>query len=471
MPAYEMGGLGHIYLKQSLDTLATQTFKDFEVILSDYSEDALIKNLCKKYQDKLDLKYFKNTDRPIGMSSNTNNAIRHASGKLLKILFQDDFLFDENALQITVDNFDLEKDTWLVTACEHTKDGQTFYRTHFPRYNNQVYLGKNTVGSPSILTIKNDRPFLFDIHLKWLVDCDYYRRLHDAFGPPKVVNEVTVAIRVGEHQITNTEANTALRQSEHDYMLKKYPKLTGILKLPTVTLVAVSGIDPTGAVKALELSMKGVEYHEVVLIAHNKPVNLDKRIVFKKCKPTELVSQDRKNTDDYSRFMAYSLCDYINSEFALIVHNDAYVLRPDKWLNSFLEYDYIGAPWPKNIHFTNEGVNVRIGNGGFSLRSRKMLNALNELKLPFTDNGTGYYHEDGIICVYYRKKLEEYGIAFAPVYLSAHFALEKDCEESDYQPFGFHNNPKAISTSAFVKDSLKQARKRAVVTLARLRNK
>lgn len=469
LPAYEMGGLGHIYLKESLDKLVKQTFKDFEVILSDYSKDKLIKNLCEKYKTKLNLKYFKNFDKPVGMSANTNNSIRHASGKLLKILFQDDFLFDKDALQTTIDNFDLEKDHWLVSACEHTKDGKTFYRTHFPKYNSQVYLGKNTIGSPSVLTIKNEHPFMFDINLKWLVDCDYYRRLHDAFGAPKIVNDVTVAIRVGEHQITNTEADGALRQKEEDYMVEKYKKTTP-LNLKNVTLVAVSGIDPTGAVKALELSMQGVKYYDAVLIAHHKPADLNKKITFKQCKPTELASKDRKNTNDYSRFMAYNLTNYIDSEFVLIVHNDAYVLRPDKWQDSFLEYDYIGAPWPKDVHFTNEGLNVRIGNGGFSLRSKKMLDALNDLKLPFTDNGTGYYHEDGIMCVYYRKELEEYGIKFAPVPLAARFSLEKDCEESYYQPFGFHNNPKAISKAAYIRHSLKQVRRKTSKALESVRN-
>lgn len=214
-----------------------------------------------------------------------------------------------------------------------------------------------------------------------------------------------------------------------------------MINLPNVTLVAVSGIDPAGSLNALMLSMKGIKYYDVVLISHHKPENLPTGITFKQCKPTELASTDPKNKDDYSKFMLYSLCDYIESEYCLIVHNDAYVLRPEKWKEEFLNYDYIGAPWPKRFTFlTNEGVPVRVGNGGFSLRSKKCLNIMNELNLPFTDNGTGFYNEDGILCVYYRKKLEDAGIRFAGVNLAAQFSHELDCKESVRDSFGFHDS-------------------------------
>lgn len=210
--------------------------------------------------------------------------------------------------------------------------------------------------------------------------------------------------------------------------------------LQNVTLVAVSGIDPSGAVNALLLSMKGITYYDVVLISHTKPENLPAGITFKKCKDTELASTDPKNKDDYSLFMAYNLIDYIESDYCLIVHNDAYVLRPERWEPEFLSYDYIGAPWPKNIHYTKEGVNIRVGNGGFSLRSRRLLNILNELHIPFSDSGTGYYNEDGIICVHHRKELEDAGMRFAPTDVAARFSHELDVPESVQQSFGFHNS-------------------------------
>jgi len=449
IPCYDMGGVGHVFLKESFDKLMVQTFRDFEVVISDYSKTSLVKELCDSYQGKLPIQYFVNTDPTGGMAANTNNAIRHAKGKIIKIVFQDDFLFNGDSLQIIADNFNLNTDIWLATGCEHSTDGKHFYRPHFPSYNKNLYKGENTIGSPSVIAIKNDKPLFFDPKLKWLVDCDLYKRYHDTFGLPKLVNNITVVIRTGDHQITNTEATERVRKEELAYVKSKHHKK---FKLPTVSLVAVTGLEPTGAIRALKLSMKEILFNECILIAHERPKNLPFGITFKACETTDLESKDRKNTNDYSKFIAYRLHDFIKSDYALIVHNDAYVLRPKKWDNKFLDYDYIGAPWEKNVHFTNEKVNVRVGNGGFSLRSKRMLNILNELKLPFTDNGTGFFNEDGILCVYYRKLLEDAGMRYAPVDVAASFALEKICEESNFLPFGFHNNRKAMPKLLRLKD-------------------
>lgn len=223
-----MHGVGHVFLKHNLEILARQTFKDFEVVISDYSKDEKIKQLCNRYAGSIRVNYFKNTDPTGGMSANTNNAITHASGKLLKILFQDDFLNSENALAETVKHFDLTRDHWLVTGCLHTTDGMTFTRSFFPTFNPEILLGNNTIGSPSVLTIKNKVPLLFDVKLKWLMDCDYYKRCFNKYGLPKIVNAVTVVIRQGGHQVSQTEAVEEVRKNERKYVVKKYsPPLIG----------------------------------------------------------------------------------------------------------------------------------------------------------------------------------------------------------------------------------------------------
>ncbi len=222
IPTYEMGGQGHVFLRQSLEVLTTQVFRDFDVVVSDYSKNDLIEKLCAEYTARLAIRHFKNTDPTVGMAANTNNAIRHATGQLIKILLQDDYLASPAALLTIVENFAVATDTWLVTACAHVQDGKPVYRTHYPKYTKKISLGKNTIGSPSVLTIKNDHPLQFDTNLKWVVDCDYYRRYHDLAGEPKIVKEVGVVIQVGDHQITNTEATAALREKERHYLLAKF---------------------------------------------------------------------------------------------------------------------------------------------------------------------------------------------------------------------------------------------------------
>lgn len=217
-----MEGLGAKFLRESFEILVKQTFKDFDIVISDHSTGDDIKNLCEEYGSQLEIHYFKNSENRGKSSANLNNAIKHATGKLIKILFQDDFLFDDKSLAKTVANFDLEKDFWLASACEHSKDGKTFIRPFYPKYNRKIHLGKNTISSPSVITIKNDSPLLFDENLIWLMDCDYYRRCYESFGEPKILNEITVVNRMGDHQVTQTLATGKLREKEHRYIVVKY---------------------------------------------------------------------------------------------------------------------------------------------------------------------------------------------------------------------------------------------------------
>lgn len=167
--------------------------------------------------------------------------------------------------------------------------------------------------------------------------------------------------------------------------------------------------------EAVSYSQKGIEFGDMVF----------------------LTNQNLKSSDEYSRFMLFELYKWVQTDFALVVQHDGYVIRPEKWSNSFLGYDYIGAPWPPNTHFTNKNNEVRVGNGGFSLRSKKLLSSFPKLGLQFTDNGTGFFHEDGQICNYHREVLENDGIKFAPVEVAAMFSKEHTVPET-VQSFGFH---------------------------------
>ena len=203
------------------------------------------------------------------------------------------------------------------------------------------------------------------------------------------------------------------------------------LELKSITLVAISSVKINETIKALEKSMEDVDYYEVILITHQKPENLPDGIKFKPC-------QQIKSINEYNRFMLYNLTDYINSEFALVVQYDGYVLNPNKWDDSFLKYDYIGAPWHKNSYFTVDNINIRVGNGGFSLRSKKLLDAFDELGISFANRDISHYNEDGVICIYCRKELENYGIKFAPVSIASVFSCEQKLTDSKSETFGFH---------------------------------
>jgi len=222
----------------------------------------------------------------------------------------------------------------------------------------------------------------------------------------------------------------------HKNMYSYWKDTKNKLQLKNVTLFAVACTKVDETIRSLKKSMQGIDFAEVILITHVK-ISLDEIGI-------KVINIEKLDYKGYNHFILFKVKDYIKTDFSLLVQNDGYVLNPNKWEDRFFDYDYIGAPWRKDVHFTKEGVNVRVGNGGFSLRSKKLLNSFVDLGLEFTDGGTGFWHEDGMISVHHRKQLEDAGIKFAPVKIASLFSREKRCPDSVKHPFGFHNNKKNL---------------------------
>jgi hypothetical protein len=111
-----------------------------------------------------------------------------------------------------------------------------------------------------------------------------------------------------------------------------------------------------------------------------------------------------KNNSEYSHFMIKEFVKYldlIESTHILIIQHDGWILNPNKRIDEFTNYDYIGAPFGNNLDV--------VGNGGFSLRSKKLFESLNRLNIRNT------HPEDGVISYTSRRDLINDGIKFAPL--------------------------------------------------------
>lgn len=203
------------FLWRNLFHLSGQTFKDFEVVITDNSPDDELRGVIKQFGN-LNIRYFKNKER--GMAVNTNMAICESVGEFIKILYMDDFLL-ANALDNAVAN--IGEGSWLASGCLHAERFGNMGQRHFPRWNDKVKEGENTIGSPSVITIRNDKPLLFDEHMSWLLDCDYYHRLHQRYGDPILLTSFDVVIGVGDHQMTNV-LTMQEKVDEYNYIMQKY---------------------------------------------------------------------------------------------------------------------------------------------------------------------------------------------------------------------------------------------------------
>ena len=206
------------------------------------------------------------------------------------------------------------------------------------------------------------------------------------------------------------------------------------IKLKNVTLVAVATRNVEETLKALVYSCRGIEFGSVKLLSHYTPYGFDKNIEF-------IRIEKIKSIDDWSYKIIYDLNQYIDTNFALLVHADGFVVNPSSWKDEFLSYDYIGAPWPlPTDNFSYRDINgniIRVGNS-VSLRSKRLLELPIKLNLPW-EPYCGYLNEDGFICTKNRHIYEAAGMKFAPLDVAKYFSHESMIPEvKNIKPFAFH---------------------------------
>ena len=223
IPTWESHGRGVEFINDLLRTIEMQTFKDFEVCISDHSLNDEVMNEVKQFEDKFKIVYKKNSQDRGNGPANTNAAIDLCSGEIIKIMFQDDFFYDDESLEKIVTEFENSDKAWLLNGCNHTKDdGHSFYWELYPQWNDRILYGVNTISSPSVLCIKKEvfDKVKFDASLVMMMDCDYYYNAKEHFGDPIYYHDVLVSNRVHENQISMRYDKNL--QDEVNYCLEKY---------------------------------------------------------------------------------------------------------------------------------------------------------------------------------------------------------------------------------------------------------
>ena len=190
-----------------------------------------------------------------------------------------------------------------------------------------------------------------------------------------------------------------------------------MLNLSNVTLLCVETRDPELAHWAIDQCLSETQFAKVVLITDLE------RVKEKKANIDYVQAPPIRTTKDYSNLLLTGVDQYVKGSHVLVIQWDSFVIHPELWNDEFLRYDYIGPVWPH--HPQNP-----VGNGGFSLRSVKLLQAI---KKP------GFFKkhpEDYCICVDNKAFLEqECGIQIAPLEIAEQFAVERS---TWHKAFGFH---------------------------------
>ena len=230
-----------------------------------------------------------------------------------------------------------------------------------------------------------------------------------------------------------------------------------MLLLPDVTLLSATSVDLQKAVYSLQVSGENIQFGAVKLLSPERPDIL----------PSSIEHVVIPNIDfyGYSKFMIEELFRYVDTPYCLVTQADGFVVNVNKWRNDFLEYDYIGAPWPAILGSSAGNVDLdknRVGNGGFSLRSQRFLEASS--KIFFDDMHVPIKSEDFLLCHYLFDQMVADGIRFAPLELARQFAVEAQIDQNHHlnETFGFHG--KGWLTEARFQDILSRSQLKNEIT-------
>lgn len=195
-----------------------------------------------------------------------------------------------------------------------------------------------------------------------------------------------------------------------------------MLQLPNVTLCCVDARNHAMALRALARCGREIEFARTIFLTDAVPAQVEVPANVEVIPVGPIASHDA-----YSRIVLKELYPHVATSHVLVVQWDGYVVHPDAWTGEFLDCDYLGAPWPDG-----QG-GYSVGNGGFSLRSRRLLEALQDERFSVRTEA-----EDVTICGIHRARLEsDFGIRLGDVDLARRFSFEMRAI-AGVTTFGFH---------------------------------
>jgi hypothetical protein len=142
---------------------------------------------------------------------------------------------------------------------------------------------------------------------------------------------------------------------------------------------------------------------------------------------------------------------------------DGFIINPALWKNEFMNYDYIGSPiysghWLQGAVWLQANrtewkdrpipVHPIVGNGGFSLRSKRFIEVSTTLPFDFQhDRICQSENEDFHLCVKKRKEMEDAGMKFCPADLAGTFSQSV---MPLHYCFGFHGSNNLVDAKEYL---------------------
>lgn len=208
-----------------LESIRQQKYRDYEVVITDDSDDDRIGKRVKGYEG---VRYYKNAAK-LGATGNWNEAMRRCNGEYMKMMHHDDWFASQDSLGEFVRLMDGNpKADMVFCGTRQVGEGKSYERFASPEdvelirqdYRN-LYLG-NTIGAPSAVMHRRGAGE-YDETLTWLVDMDFYMGILRQNPYFAYTEKALVCIGVSDNQLTEScIRDQEINVLEYGYIYKKY---------------------------------------------------------------------------------------------------------------------------------------------------------------------------------------------------------------------------------------------------------
>ena len=240
IPAHDRGENGPKWMRELLDTLKNQSLQDFEVVISDQSENDNIMEACQDYD--FDFTYCKYTGNI--PCENINVALENCKGRIIKTMFSDDIFMRKDALERIKYEYDSNPCKWAFSGFANWDPKENHFDNKLPEWRDGTLEGNNHLSSPSVVSFLNEAKLDFDHNLKLLLDVDFYHRMRWMNGMPNMIPQVLVANRDHDERISShatsqydcvvehPQGNWMMNKKELEYVQTKYHNFIKTRKYP-----------------------------------------------------------------------------------------------------------------------------------------------------------------------------------------------------------------------------------------------
>ena len=226
IPAFNNYG----YLRRLLDSIKTQDYFNFEVVITDDSPGDELRDLCKEYESFFDLNYYKNATN-LNTPENWNEAVSKAKYDWVKIMHDDDWFTRPNALTSFSQSIIAHPGTtFFFSAYQNVYEGSGLVEPmktnpiwqYLLANNIEILISRNVIGPPSVVLYK-ENSIAYDASMKYVVDIDFYSR-YCASNEFLFIPDILVNVGIHAHQVTKyTHGVEEIHLKEYILMLNKKP--------------------------------------------------------------------------------------------------------------------------------------------------------------------------------------------------------------------------------------------------------